>query len=99
MWELKEPKPVKLFVGILAADENAMSRARTTIEKRIGKIDLVSEIWPFTQTEYYKEETGENILRQFVSIDELIEPGKLAEIKQINISDDKKLFASDLYRQ
>ena len=42
---------------------------------------MVSETWSFTQTQYYKDELGENVLRQFVSIKELIHPGKLASIK------------------
>jgi hypothetical protein len=82
MWELKEPRPAKLIVGILAADKVALSAAASCVDERIGQVDLVSEVWPFTQTEYYKEETGPNILRQFVSIEELIDPGRLAEIKQ-----------------
>ncbi len=81
MWELKEPKPVKLIIGILAVDKDALSAAVGAVNERIGKVDLVSEVWSFTQTDYYKDETGPNILRQFVSVEELVEPGKLAEIK------------------
>jgi hypothetical protein len=81
MWELKEPKPVKLVVGILAADECCLSAAVEAIAGQFGEIDLQSDVWPFTQTDYYKEQTGENILRQFVSIEKLIDPGELAAIK------------------
>ena len=81
MWELEEPKPVKLIIGILTADDNALSRAAGALENEFGAMDLKSDVWPFTQTEYYKDQTGEHILRQFVSIDELIDPGRLADIK------------------
>ena len=81
MWELKEPRPVKLIIGILAADKDALAEAAGAVNERIGKVDLASEVWPFTQTDYYKDETGANILRQFVSIEGLVEPGKLGEIK------------------
>jgi hypothetical protein len=81
MWETKDPGPVKLFIGILAADQNCLDSAIKEIEKNYGSIDLPSEVWPFTQTDYYKDQTGNNILRQFVSINELIEPGQIAEIK------------------
>lgn len=81
MWELKEPKQVKLIVGILAADEDCLSVARETLVSEFGRADLVSDVWPFTQTDYYKDETGENILRQFVSKEKLIDPGRLAKIK------------------
>jgi len=81
MWELKEPKPVKLIIGILAANQDSLQAAIEALTSEFGKADFVSDVWPFTQTDYYKEETGENILRQFVSIEKLIDPGKLAKVK------------------
>ena len=81
MWELQNPKPVKLIIGILAADEASLAAAVKAISKSFGVIDLTSDVWPFTQTDYYKDELGSNALRQFVSIEKLIDPGKLAQIK------------------
>lgn len=81
MWELQNPKQVKLIVGILAASDEALSRAVECIEQRFGKGDFKSEVWAFTQTEYYKDEIGDNVLRQFISIEKLIDPGELADIK------------------
>ena len=81
MWELKDPSAVKLIVGILAANEDVLGRAVGALRAEFGEIDLVSDVWPFKQTDYYRDETGENILRQFVSMKRLIEPGELAEIK------------------
>ena len=81
MWELKDPKPVKLIIGILAANEDCLRAAIEALTSEFGKADLVSDVWPFDQTDYYKDQTGENILRQFVSIEQLVDPGKLAKIK------------------
>ncbi len=81
MWELKNPQPVKLIIGILAANEAALAEAVKAISKSFGAIDLTSDVWPFTQTDYYKDELGSNALRQFVSIENLIDPGNLAQIK------------------
>ena len=81
MWQVNKPEPVKLIVGILAANEDALDAARTEIEDHFGQADLVSEIWPFTQTTYYDDEMGTAAIRQFVSIDNLIDPGQLADIK------------------
>ena len=81
MWQLNEPKPVKLIIGVLAANDDALNRTAGELETIFGTIDLQSDVWQFTQTEYYKDETGEHILRQFVSIDKLIDPGRLADIK------------------
>jgi len=81
MWELKDPSPVKLIVGILASDETCLDTARQMLAAGLGAIDLVSDTGPFDQTTYYKDQTGPAILRQFVSFEQLIDPGELAELK------------------
>jgi hypothetical protein len=101
MWKLKAPKPAKLIIGILAADEDCLKAALEAINANFGKTDFLSDIWPFDQTDYYKDQTGENILRQFVSIEKLIDPGKLAKIKLKTNKLEQKLAeqsASDLLR-
>ena len=81
MWDLKTPKPVKLLIGILAANQKCIEEAVEVLGREFGKIDFVSDVWDFDKTDYYKEQTGEQILRQFVSIEKLIEPGDLSKIK------------------
>ena len=91
MWELKSLKPVKLIIGILAADQSCLSAALTAIECEFGESDFVSQVWPFKQTDYYKDQTGEHILRQFVSLVKLIDPGQLAGIKHKTNALEQKL--------
>ena len=81
MWQLNNPKPVKLIIGILAADQHCLSKANQVLTTAFGKFDFVSDIWPFGQTDYYRDQTGGHIIRQFVSIKKLVDPGKLAGIK------------------
>jgi hypothetical protein len=95
MWELREPRPVKLIIGVLAANEVALAAAVKAVSAKFGKIDLTSEVWPFTQTDYYRDETGPNILRQFVSIERLIDPGRLAKIKHSTNKMEQKLACSE----
>lgn len=78
---MNDPKPVKLIIGILAADRQALHAAVEAVIDKFGKTDFVSDVWPFDQTDYYKEQTGRRILRQFVSIERLVEPAELAKIK------------------
>lgn len=93
MWNLKEPKPVKLIIGILAADHQCLHTAVETIDTKLGKTDLTSDVWPFDKTDYYKDETGPQILRQFVSIERLIDPVLLAKIKHKTNKLEQKLAA------
>lgn len=91
MWNLEDPKPVKLIIGILAANNDALSQAVKAIETEFGTIDLKSQAWPFTQTDYYKDQIGNDILRQFVTIEKLINPGTLADIKHKTNEIEKEL--------
>jgi len=81
MWEIRQPQPVKLIVGILAADQDCLKSAVNTICSEFGESDFTSEAFAFNRSDYYKNETGDNILRQFVTFKELIDPGELALIK------------------
>lgn len=81
MWEIEEPKPVKLIIAIMAADQKCLIAALDVIVAEFGTTDIVSDIWPFDQTDYYKEQTGPHIAKQFVSIEKLIDPSELAQIK------------------
>lgn len=94
MWEVNEPKPVKLIVGILAADRECLKAAVERIEGEFGKVDLFSEVWEFTKTDYYVDELGDRPVKQFVTIDKLIDPGKLAEIKHLTNEIERELADS-----
>jgi len=93
MWNVKEAKPVKLIVGILAADHQSLHAAVEAIDAKLGKTDFTSDVWPFDKTDYYKDQTGPRILRQFVSIEKLIDPGKLVKIKHKTNKLEQKLAA------
>ena len=81
MWKLKDPQPVKLVIGILAANNQCLHTAIDALTDKFGRLDFSSDVWPFDKTEYYQDQMGSRILRKFVSIEKLIEPGKLAKIK------------------
>ena len=82
MWEPEQPKPVKLLVAILAANQRCLTAALDALDARFGMMDNVSDVWAFTETDYYRDQTGDSIVRQLVSFDELVDPGRLARIKQ-----------------
>lgn len=81
MWEIKKPRPVKLIIAVMAGNDKCLGSALDAIVTEFGTTDLVSDVWTFDQTDYYKNQTGPHILKQFASIDKLIDPGELAQIK------------------
>lgn len=94
MWELKDIEPVKLIAGILAANKKCLPVAIDAIAQEFGPIDLQSDVWPFDQTDYYRQQTGPAIVRQFVTIQALIDPGKLAGVKLATNEIERKLAES-----
>lgn len=91
MGTAESPQPVKLICGILAADLHCLQAAQDALQQLYGQADWVSEVWPFTQTDYYRGQTGPSIVRNFLAFEDLIEPGRLAEIKHQTNDLEKKL--------
>lgn len=73
--------PVKLFCGLIYAEEEAARRAQMVLAEAYSAIDLRSPVIPFTMTDYYNAEMGEPLYRLFVSFTGLIDPSGLAEVK------------------
>ncbi len=82
MGRVRKTEPVKLFCGLISGDEGLLKRAAVRLTRIFGEADILSDVWPFDQTDYYREEMGPDLLRQFVSFGPLIDPGRLAEIKR-----------------
>ncbi len=81
MGEPTKPKPVKLFTGLLTSTPEVLEEVEAELSARYGKIERRSPLIPFDYTDYYDEETGEGIKREFLAFEELVDPGRLPEIK------------------
>jgi len=81
MWDIQDVQPVKLMVGVLACDALVLEPVRGRLAEVYGAADFVSDVYPFDMTEYYVDEAGPEMVRQFVAFETLIDPGRLAAIK------------------
>lgn len=81
MGTAREPEPVRLIVGVLAADLERLAQAGARLRQEFGPIDAESSPVPFIHTAYYAAELGEQPWRQFLAFARLIDPGHLAAIK------------------
>ncbi len=84
-------KKVKLFCGLLAGQGPAAEKAITLLAERFSPVDSRSGQIPFVLTDYYREEMGQPLFRQFISFQGLMEPEKLPEIKLFTNRLEKKL--------
>ncbi len=94
----KHHSPVLLVCGILAANDNLASEIISILEAKWGTTVSISSRIPFDFTKYYDKEMGEGILRFYMGFDNLVEAGKIGDIKrQSNLIE--KNFTIDGKRQ
>jgi hypothetical protein len=77
----KEGTYVKLFCGLIYRDMDTVREATKFLLKAFGPLDYESEVFDFDHTEYYRSEMGERLFRKFISFEQLIDPGKIADLK------------------
>lgn len=71
------------FTGILAAGRSELALAAQALAEEFGPPHLGSAVWPFDQTDYYRQEIGANPLRAFLAWPEPFATATLADRKLI----------------
>jgi hypothetical protein len=82
MGDIFEPDSVLLIVAVSSRHAAALDWARERMEQEFGAISLVSDAFDFTETDYYAATMGNALKKQFVTCQQLIDPGQLAAIKR-----------------
>ncbi len=70
-----------LFAGCLFASRTIYDRVLPTLKKDFGKILLETRPLPWTHSEYYAEEMGEPLYRNFIFFDTVIDTSVLPDAK------------------
>jgi hypothetical protein len=72
---------VKPLISILSSDESALGDSFQRIDEGLGKIDYQGPDHPFEFTDYYEKEMGTGIQRRIISLEQLIFPDALVDMK------------------
>lgn len=91
---LVKPAPAaKLFIAMIIAPDglDRLADIDKVLQDRFGRIDIISELFPFEFTNYYRGEMGEDLKRRFVFFEGLFDPADLADAKLITNSIEKEL--------
>jgi hypothetical protein len=86
MAEIHPPLPVKPFIGMISPEPALLNTCAGILTARYGPLDFESEILPWDRTEYYRNEMGSGLYRQFLFFTQLMDPGKLPSIKHFTSS-------------
>jgi hypothetical protein len=81
MGRSREPKPAKLFMSLIASADDVFQQGIQDLCLAYGKIDFMSERFPFDFTHYYTKEMGEHLFRHFITFERLFPIPLLPEIK------------------
>jgi len=90
-----KPQRAKLFIGIIAGDRRVSHKAGKLLLKKFGPLELETKEIPFSGTRYYEKEIGKNLTRRFICFKRLIDPGRLAAIKNFTIGMENKFSRKD----
>ena len=81
MGAVRPEESVMLMCGMIGTDRDILDRARDELVGLYGPVDLASEDFPFTQTDYYEAEMGSGLWRRLLAFRDLIVPGAIGAIK------------------
>jgi hypothetical protein len=81
MGKIRAPIPVKLFVGMLSAEPVLFDACADILSRTYGTIDHHSDVLPWSDTDYYRQELGNSIVRKFIFFEHLIDAAALPKIK------------------
>jgi hypothetical protein len=81
MGEVREPQPVKVFVGILLALPSTLPELRALLAEQFGPVDCESQVLEFAYTDYYEPEMGPDLKRMFLGFHRLAIPDALVDLK------------------
>lgn len=84
MGKIQPVESVKAVFGVLYREFSLFEQACRWIQTELGPMDLLSEKYPFIETDYYAPEMGADLIRQYFSLENLIPPERLVSLKIIS---------------
>jgi hypothetical protein len=95
MGEPKEPSPARLFMSLIASEDDLFRQGMEDLCLNFGEFDFISERLPFDFTDYYAEEMGEKLFRHFITFGPFIKMIQLPDIKEKTDHLEKKYSKPD----
>ena len=71
-----------MLCGVIASPERDLGQVENLLEDAFGPVDLRSERIPFDQTSYYQQEMGDELVREWVSFEKLVQQDAIADAKR-----------------
>ena len=82
MGEIQTPTLVLLLIAVSSRYDDALSWAEERAVREFGPLLLKSKAFEFTETDYYQATMGAELKKQFLTFQNLVDPGKISQIKR-----------------
>jgi uncharacterized protein DUF4416 len=99
MCQAGEPVPALLVIAAFSRHEGALDWTRQRLIDLFGPIALTSPSYDFRHTTYYETEMGSGLRKLFFVHEQLVDPGRLAEIKRQTIALEEELARSGRFHE
>jgi len=81
MGKPKEPEPAKLFMSLIASEDDILYHGLENLRSTFGETDTISDKFSFDFTDYYTDEMGKSLFRYFITFGRLIPIPILPDVK------------------
>ena len=81
MGRIQQPPKAKLIIAAMVNSTRLFEEVRHVLQTRFGPLDMESDAYSFTFTDYYTLEMGKELQKQFFSFETLIDKSALASVK------------------
>jgi hypothetical protein len=82
MGDINNPKPALLLFAVSSRYDEALAWAQQRASEQFGPLQAQSPTFEFVETDSYQTTMGTNLKKQFLTFQNLIDPGSLPEIKR-----------------
>ena len=94
MGEIKLPQPVVLFAAVTFSTRPVMAQVRQKLVAEWGALESESDVFDFDQTNYYRDEMGTGLRKQFLVFARRIPPEALVTAKVFSNSVEEQFLAA-----
>ena len=77
----QKPDPVKLFFAVLSAPDAPVEQLKRRLALEFSPVEQESPLYQMTESAFYEQEMGPNLVKQIWVCREVIDPTELAGIK------------------
>lgn len=99
MAEPQGPPEALLMTAVFSRHRSALDWGRQRIDASFGPVELESQVFEHTETQYYAEQMGEALVKQFLVVGRLFDPADLASVKLRTNAWEHELASSGQYAE